>query len=41
MVAQLRDKMAPASVVKVHGVLRVALTDALRVTAWRHSSYWR
>ncbi len=31
MVAQLRDKMAAASVVKVHGVLRVALADALRL----------
>ncbi|GAA1416668.1 site-specific integrase [Catellatospora coxensis] len=31
LVAQLRDKMAPASVIKVHGVLRVALADALRL----------
>ncbi|WP_301549414.1 tyrosine-type recombinase/integrase [Catellatospora citrea] len=31
MVAQLRDKMAAASVVKIHAVLRVALADALRL----------
>lgn len=31
LVAQLRDKMAAASVIKVHGVLRVALADALRL----------